>query len=97
MLAQFFLAAGAIAADQPGPPDRGFVPDAATAIKIAIAVWEPIYGAKNIAAQKPYRARLEGDRWIVEGSAGSTGEVGGTAIAEIARADGRVLRVSHGR
>jgi hypothetical protein len=25
-------------------PAQGYVPDAATAIKIAVAVWEPIYG-----------------------------------------------------
>jgi hypothetical protein len=76
------------------PPD-GFVPNEATAIRIAVAVWEPIYGAAEIAAQKPYRARLEKGVWVVEGTLHS--EMGGVAIAEISKSDGRVLRVSHGR
>ena len=76
-------------------PPNGFVPNEATAIRIAVAVWEPIYGAAQIAAQKPYRARLEKGIWIVEGTLHS--EVGGVAIAEISKSDGRVLRVSHGQ
>ena len=76
------------------PPD-GFVPNEATAIRIAVAVWEPIYGVAQIAAQKPYRARIEKGIWIVEGTLHS--EMGGVAIAEILKSDVRVLRVSHGR
>jgi hypothetical protein len=76
-------------------PPNGFVPNEATAIRIAVAVWEPIYGVAQIAAQKPYRARLEKGVWIVEGTLNS--ELGGVAIAEIVKSDGRVLRVSHGR
>lgn len=30
-------------------PASGYVPDEATAIRIAVAVWEPIYGAEHIA------------------------------------------------
>ena len=76
-------------------PPNGFVPNEATAIRIAVAVWEPIYGVAQIAAQKPYRVRLEKGVWIVEGTLHS--EVGGVAIAEISKSDGRVLRVSHGQ
>lgn len=39
-------------------PKHGYVPDAATAIKIAVAVWEPIYGEAKISEEKPYRAVL---------------------------------------
>jgi hypothetical protein len=46
-------------------PKDGFVRDAATAIKIAVAVWEPLYGANQIAQEKPYRAYLKGDVWVV--------------------------------
>jgi hypothetical protein len=74
---------------------EGLVPNKETAIRIAVAVWEPIYGVAQIAAQKPYRVRLEKGIWIVEGTLHS--ELGGVAIAEIAKSDGRVLRVSHGR
>jgi len=35
-----------------------YVPDAKTAIKIAVAVWEPIYGEKQIAGEKPLRHDL---------------------------------------
>jgi hypothetical protein len=75
----------------------GLVPDAETAIGIAVAAWEPIYGKDKIAEEKPYRARLDTNRvWIVEGSL-PKGCLGGVATAEIAKDDGRVLRVSHGK
>lgn len=78
-------------------PKDGYVPDAKTAIKIAVAVWEPIYGAKNIAEEKPYRSQLGTNGiWTVEGSL-PKGSAGGVAIAEIAKDDGRILRVSHGK
>jgi hypothetical protein len=73
------------------------VPDAKTAIRIAVAVWEPIYGEEQIAGEKPYTARLSTNGvWIVEGTL-PKGYVGGVAIAEIAKEDGKILRVSHGR
>jgi hypothetical protein len=87
----------AFAAQTPKPgfqPKDGFVPDAQTAIKIAVAVWEPIYGAEKIAGEKPYRARLANGIWTVEGSLPAR-QVGGAAIAEIAKDDGRILRVIH--
>lgn len=77
-------------------PPNGLVPDAKTAIAIAVAVWTPIYGEKLIASEKPYVATLAGGKWTVTGSL-SKGWVGGVAIAVIARSDGQVLRVSHGK
>ena len=77
-------------------PKDGYVPDAKTAIKIAVAVWEPIYGEDKIAGEKPYRAHLANGVWTVEGSL-PAGSVGGVAIAEIAKDDGKILRVSHGQ
>ena len=41
------------------PPKDGYVPDADTAIKIAVVVWSRIYGEREIAAEKPYRATLK--------------------------------------
>jgi hypothetical protein len=75
-------------------PKHGYVPDARTAIKIAVAVWEAIYGEEKIAGEKPYRARLTNGVWTVEGSL-PAGSVGGVAIAEIAKNDGKILRVIH--
>lgn len=78
-------------------PKDGFVPDEKTAIKIAVAVWEPIYGIDKIAREKPYHAKLDTNGvWTVEGSL-PAGYLGGVAIAEIAKDDARILRVSHGK
>ena len=73
------------------------MPDAKTAIRIAVAIWEPIYGEKLIAAETPYDARLNTNGvWIVTGSLPEN-SLGGSAIAEIAKDDGRTLKVSHGK
>jgi len=77
-------------------PSQGYVPNAETAIRIALAVWEPIYGKKPIDSEKPYRATLKNGVWTVEGSL-PPGWRGGVAIAEISASDGTILRVSHGR
>lgn len=96
-----YFAAGALfAADEPKhnamPRVAGVVPDDATAIKIAVAVWEPIYRAEKIADEKPFRATLAKGVWTVQGSH-PKGWVGGVALAEISKADGRILRISHGK
>jgi len=77
-------------------PPNGFVPDADTAIKIAVAVWEPIYGAKQIAGEAPYHATLRGSIWYVCGSL-PEGMLGGVATAQIARKNGRIIKVIHGQ
>jgi hypothetical protein len=75
-------------------PKEGFVPDERTAIAIAVAVWTPIYGEKQIAGEKPYTATLKDGIWTVQGSV-PKGWTGGAAIAEISKADGRVIAVIH--
>ncbi len=77
-------------------PKDGYVPTKDVAIKIAVAVWEPIYGADKIAHEKPYRATLTEGVWTVKGSL-PKGAKGGVALAEISKADGRIIRVSHGK
>ena len=76
-------------AQTPVPPKNGYVPDAATAIKIAVAVWNQFYGERQIADEKPYRATLKDGVWTVEGSMPPN-------LIEIAKSDGRILRVEHG-
>jgi len=44
-------------------PKAGFVPDEKTAIAIAVAVWTPIYGEKNIQKEKPFKAVLKDGVW----------------------------------
>jgi hypothetical protein len=77
-------------------PKDGYVPNKEVAIKIAVAVWEPIYGADKIADEKPFRATLANETWTVKGSL-PEGMKGGVALAEISKKDGRIIRVSHGK
>jgi hypothetical protein len=78
-------------------PKEGFVPDAATAIKIALAVWEPIYGTNAVTNEKPYRAKLFTNTvWRVEGSL-PPDSIGGVMTAWIAKQDGKILDVYHTR
>jgi hypothetical protein len=77
-------------------PKDGYVPNKEVAIKIAVAVWEPIYGAEKIAAEKPFRVTLAEEVWTVKGSL-PDGMKGGVALAEISKRDGRVIRISHGK
>ncbi len=76
-------------------PKGGFVPNEKTAIAIAVAIWNPIYGEKEIATQKPYKATLLSDgTWHVDGTL-PDGMLGGVANAVIAKEDGKVLSVWH--
>ena len=75
-------------------PERGFVPDEETAIKIAEAVWIPIYG-KSIRKRKPFRAILVDDEiWIVKGTL-KKGLLGGVPYIKIRKDDGTILKVTH--
>jgi len=76
-------------------PKEGFVPNAKTAIKIAEAVWIPIYG-KNIYREKPYTVSIKNGVWYVEGSL-PRGSKGGVAFIMIQKTDGKILKVIHGK
>jgi len=80
-------------------PKEGFVPDDKTAVRIAEAVLDPIYGEEKINSEKPLSARLneQKDVWIVSGHLPKEFNKGGAAVVEIAKTDGRILRVSHGK
>ncbi len=77
-------------------PPHGFVPDSATAVRIAVAVWIPIYGAQQIRTEEPFKASLKDSVWTVTGTL-SKGQLGGTAVAKIGQRDGRILFVTHYR
>jgi hypothetical protein len=84
-------------------PTGGFVPDAETAVKIAEAVLIPVYGEKQIASERPFSAKLEGDAWTVsgtlrcpDGKGGMTTMcVGGVAVVKISKVDARILSMIH--
>lgn len=77
-------------------PPNGFVPDESTAVRVAEAVLRPIYGEEKIKKERPFSAKLEGDIWTVTGHL-DEGYHGGVAEIRIAKSDGRILEVGHGK
>jgi hypothetical protein len=77
-------------------PKDGFVPSNDTAIKIAEAILIPIYGEAQINSERPFKAEIDGDVWIVTGTL-PQGVVGGVATVRISRRDGKILSVTHGK
>ena len=71
------------------------VPNEETAIKVAEAIWLPIYG-DGIYEERPFKAELDNGIWIVEGSLPS-GMMGGVLYIEIQKKDCKILKVSHGK
>ena len=85
------------------------MPDAETAIRIAIAVWEPIYEEEQIQRQTPFYAQLNNgictvtgslpkDETVIDDNGRALAEttVGGVAVIEIIKDTGCIVRVSHG-
>jgi len=77
-------------------PPNGFVPDSLTAVRIATAVWNSNYSERQIRGEQPYRATLRDGIWTVEGSLPKN-STGGVAVAKIAKRNGRIISVSHGK
>jgi hypothetical protein len=80
---------------EPFVPADGFVPDEATAIQIAEAVLNPIYGAQ-IEGEKPYISKLVNGVWIITGSL-PPNAVGGVFEIWINKKTGAIVRVRHGQ
>ena len=78
-------------------PPNGFVPDSGTAVRIAVAVWIPIYGASQIRSEQPYVATLKDGVWTVTSTLPRQYNRGGVAMARISKRDGRILFVLHGQ
>jgi hypothetical protein len=77
-------------------PDRGCIPDSATAIRVAEAVWYSVY-SNSIEDKRPFRAELFGDTlWVVAGSL-PEGWEGGVPYLKILKKDGRILGMGHGK
>jgi hypothetical protein len=74
------------------PDVYGFVPNSETAIKIAEAVWLPIYG-KQIESYKPFIAELRDSIWYVKGDAKT--DFGGVVHIQIGKKDGKIHKVFH--
>jgi hypothetical protein len=88
-----------------GDRQRGFVRDRAAAVRIVVAAWNPAYGKAFIRRERPYHASLRDGVWTVEGTMPRIKvdgrwvrpTHGGVARAEIRQADGRILKVTHGK
>lgn len=81
-------------------PAGGYVPTEETAIRIAEAVWIPIYGKDRIDEEKPFKSTLKDGVWMVRGTLHCPGGgicAGGVAEAEISKESGCILRISHGK
>ena len=78
-------------------PNDGVVPDEKTAIRIAEAIWLPIYG-ENIYSKQPFLAIYnETERcWYVKGSLPEN-TVGGVPEVRINKSDGKILYINHGK
>ena len=75
-------------------PSQGIIPDEATAVKVAEAVFPPIFGGEEVTKFFPYHARLKGGVWTVYGTL-KPGSRGGTPQMTIQKKDGRVIEVWH--
>ena len=85
-------------------PPRDYVPDSATAVRIAEAVLIPVYGQKQVENEKPFTATLDKDVWTVDGTVqcsdghgGTTTTmcVGGAAEVKISKIDARIISMMH--
>lgn len=87
---------GRAQSDQGYTPPKGFVPDAATAVRVSEAVLTPVYGDEQVSRERPMTAVLHGEVWTVQGHL-PHGVVGGVAQVQISKIDARIIRMSHGR
>ena len=78
-------------------PPEGFVPDEETAIRIAEAIWLPIYG-EGIYEKQPFVADYDwiSGCWKVEGTLPEN-MLGGVPEAQIRKSDGKIVFVFHGK
>ncbi len=76
------------------PKIYGLVGDKETAVKIAEAIWLPMFG-EIIYNSRPFVATLHDSVWIVKGTLHA--ERGGTPYIEISKKDCSILRVLHGK
>jgi len=90
-----FLISAEVAGQRRVPlPKQGIVPDEMTAVKIAEAVFPPVFGENQVAKFVPYHARFEDGVWIVYGTL-KKGSMGGTPMLRIQKKDAKILEVWH--
>lgn len=104
-LASLYLLALDIAYSQVGSthgfvPKEGFVPNETVALAVAEAVLIPVYGKNTINNERPFKAMLHGNIWVVTGTVpcdGPPGAVcpGGAAEVRVSKKTGQILFMTH--
>ena len=97
------LLVSTFASPQSYTPKSGFVPDSATAVRVAETVLIPVYGEQKIMSERPFTATLKDDVWTVsgtlhcpDGKGGITTSCdGGTATVRLSKTDARILFMIH--
>jgi NTF2 fold immunity protein len=95
-LAAILMLTSAALAQAP-TPKNGFIPDEATAIKVAEAILSPIYGEKLILSERPFHATLKEDIWTITGTLPKGWDFGGVATIRIDKKTGAVISCIHGK
>jgi len=78
-------------------PENGFVPDKKTALKIAKAIWLPIYGKKQLMCMI-FQVKLVDGIWFIEGASKIHiffGIDGGGPFIKIDKMKGTIIDVSY--
>ena len=76
-------------------PARGVVGDPQTAVAVARAYLEPIYGKVQIATELPLQAKLSDGVWTVTGTPSGPRFIGGLVELKMCNQNGRVLSIIH--
>lgn len=81
-------------------PKGGFVPNAEVAVTFAEAVLAPVYGKQTVASERPFKATLRRNVWIVQGKVPCVGTrdavcPGGAGEVWISKRTGQILYMTH--
>lgn len=77
------------------PLKDGYVPNKETALKIAEAIWLPVFG-NIIYNSRPFVVELkDGKIWVVQGTLHE--QKGGVPYIEIQKSDCKILKMYHGK
>lgn len=79
--------------------DKDYVPNALSAVRIAIVTWKNVYGNTNIIEESPFRVRLIDDSiWVVKGTLGGKNRddivLGGVFSVGLLK-NGKILYLKH--
>ncbi len=95
LTAPIFLKCGSNVEQVKWDPGQGYVPDSATAVKIAQIIFVRVYGEK-VLGKKPFVATLRNGIWTVDVTL-EKGMDGGVPHIEIQKSDGKIVYLIHGK